>query len=74
MSELGVIFLVAEILISSVQSAFYSTMHSLSFPVRMCEIICKRLWKANMIANCEPQVFHLHKPAYFCLVRGAFTF
>lgn len=62
--------MVAEILISSVQSAFYSTMTCLSFSVRMGEIIYKRLWKANMIADCESQVFHLREPAYFCLVLG----
>jgi hypothetical protein len=62
--------LVTDILISSVQSTFYSTIPCLPYPVRMCEIIYKRLWKAYMIADCELQVFHWPEPAYFCHVLG----
>jgi len=64
--------LVTEILVSSVQLTFYSTIHSLPYPVRMCEIIYKRLWKAYMIADCELQVFNWHEPAYVCHVIGQF--
>jgi hypothetical protein len=62
--------LVTEILMSSVQSTFYSTIYCLPYPVRMCEIIYERLWKDYMIVDCESQVFHWHQPAYFCHVLG----
>jgi len=62
--------LVTEILVSSVQSTFYSTIHCLPYPVQMCEIIYKRLWKACMIADCGSQVFHWHEPTYVCHVIG----